>query len=158
MNLVVHSFRLSRAFTLAFCLLSPSLSPNRAAPPESKSREQALRALEDKWLASEHDPQALQSILADDFIHVLPSGFITKQQQIEFFKTHRTPETPRHFEDLRIRIYGDTGIANGSVVAASADGGAPLKTLFTDVFVYRAGRWQAVNAQELPMPPSHDRP
>lgn len=31
------------------------------------------------------------------------------------------------------------------------------KTIFTDVFAYRAGRWQAVNAQELPFEESARR-
>jgi hypothetical protein len=43
------------------------------------------------------------------------------------------------------------GIVNGVVV--EADTGSPHKTLFTDVFAYRDGRWQAINAQELPLGP-----
>ena len=46
------------------------------------------------------------------------------------------------------RIYGDVGIVNGVVVRTTSDGAAPRRTLFTDVFVYREGRWQAVNSQE----------
>jgi len=45
-------------------------------------------------------------------------------------------------------LYGDVGIANGSVIATDASGKELDRTMFTDVFVYRDGRWQAINAQE----------
>ena len=47
-----------------------------------------------------------------------------------------------------MRIYGTAGIVNGMVVAADNAGSVVKKTVFTDVFAYRDGRWQAVNAQE----------
>jgi hypothetical protein len=40
--------------------------------------EQEVRTLEQRWLENEDRPDVLQSILADDFVHVLPSGFISK--------------------------------------------------------------------------------
>ena len=46
------------------------------------------------------------------------------------------------FTGLRVLIYGDIAIATGSVV----NGGD--RTVFTDVFARRDGRWQAINAQE----------
>jgi hypothetical protein len=46
------------------------------------------------------------------------------------------------FEQLNIRLYGDVAIANGIVDDDS------YRTIFTDVFAHRNGRWQAVNAQE----------
>ena len=50
---------------------------------------------------------------------------------------------------MHVRVYGTVGIVNGIVVETS---GSTLvrRTLFTDVFAYRDGKWQAVNAQELP--------
>jgi len=107
-----------------------------------------VRRLEQDWLKVENDPSALESILADDFLHVLPVGMITKDDQLEFMRKHPAPQGgERHFEELRVRVYGTTAIANG-VVVESRDG-AVLKTAFTDVFAYRNGRWQAVNAQKL---------
>lgn len=52
------------------------------------------------------------------------------------------------FDRLDVRVYGDTGIANGSVVRKDSDGKKIARNVFTDVFVYRDGRWQAVNGQE----------
>jgi hypothetical protein len=119
-------------------------------PTADTRQQQALKALEQRWLASERDPSALETILADDFIHVLPTGFVTKREQIDFMRSHPAPQdgTTRRFDDLRVRIYGDAGVVTGAVIATRPDGQAE-KTLFTDVFALRHGRWQAVNAQEL---------
>lgn len=132
-----------------------SLAPlgTAAQSGESDARpRQAIESLERQWLAAENDPPALESILADDFIHVLPAGFVTKRQQIDYLRAHPAPAdgTSRRFEDLRVRVFGTAAVATGIVVATGQDGNV-RKTAFTDVFAYRGGRWQAVNAQELPV-------
>jgi hypothetical protein len=114
--------------------------------------EEAIVRLEHRWLNNEYNPAALNEILADDFVHVVPEGMIPKQEHIAFVRTHAQPKLAKHeFEALRVRVYGNVAIANGIVVAVPAGGGAPQKTLFTDVFAFRKRRWQAVNAQETPM-------
>jgi ketosteroid isomerase-like protein len=103
-------------------------------------RTEILR-LEEAWLHA-RDAATLERILAPDFIHVLPTGdFISKEQHIAWFRQHGSNPDAR-FRDLRIRIYGNVAIATGTVVAKERE------TVFTDVFVKRGGRWQAVNAQE----------
>lgn len=124
-----------------------------AAPASTSSEEHTVRALEQNWLQNEDNPAVLESILADDFIHVLPAGFITKQQHLDFISKHPHPGSEkRSFEELRIRIYGDTAIANGIVTASEAGNTQSQRSILTDVFVRRNGKWQAVNAQELPLP------
>jgi hypothetical protein len=49
---------------------------------------------------------------------------------------------------MRVRIYGDVGIVNGLVVTTDDKDHEVDRTVFTDVFGWRDGRWQAVNAQE----------
>lgn len=101
----------------------------------------------------EDDPNSLESILADDFVHVLPVGFVTKREQLTFLRTHpHSSRETKHFEDLKIRIFGSAAVVNGVVVATDANGKV-RRTLFTDVLAYRDGRWQAVNAQELALVP-----
>jgi hypothetical protein len=94
---------------------------------------------------------ALESILAPDFLHVVPGEIITKEQQLQFLRQYpaagQRPE--KHFEDLHVRVYGKAGIVNGAVMPTTQNG--KRKTLFTDVFAYRDGKWQAVSAQELPV-------
>lgn len=101
----------------------------------------ALIQIENAWLHA-RDAATLERILAPDFVHVLPSGdFITKEQHIGWFKQHGSNPDAR-FKEMRVRIYGNIGVVTGTVIAKERE------TVFTDVFVKRDGRWQAVNAQE----------
>ena len=99
----------------------------------------------------EDDPVALEDILASDFLHVVPGAIITKNQHLRFLREHpaggKRPE--KRFEDLHLRVYGEAGIVNGAVIETTDHG--ERKTLFTDVFAYRDGKWRAVSAQELPV-------
>jgi hypothetical protein len=119
--------------------------------------EAEIKSVEEFWLLEEEDPMALQTILADDFIHVLPTGIITKRQQIDYLQTRKTPPSKdtRKFDRLDVRVYGNAAIANG-IVAAVHRGGDVERTAFTDVFVKRNGKWWAVNAQENRMPEKSD--
>ena len=110
----------------------------------------ALVAIENEWLKNEHSAAELERILASDFLHPVVTGdVLTKAQHIEYSSKH-PPPTDRisHFEDLQVRVYGNVGIVNGLVVTTNKEGNTVTKSVFTDVFVYRDGRWQAVNAQE----------
>jgi Domain of unknown function (DUF4440) len=108
-----------------------------------------IKSVEQYWLLEEEDPMALQTILADDFIHVLPTGIVTKREQLDYLQTRKTPPSnvARKFDRLDVRLYGNTAIANG-IVTAVHRGGDVERTAFTDVFVKRNGKWWAVNAQE----------
>ena len=110
----------------------------------------SIEILEHDWLAHESDRASLERILADDFVHVVPEGvFLTKEQHLEWALKYPRPSNRRtHFEDLRVRVYGDAAIATGIVDNSDAAGADVHRTVFTDVFVYRAGAWKAVNAQE----------
>ncbi len=120
-------------------------------PRSAEQAKQELLSLENRWLQVENDPVALEDILAPDFLHVVPVGIITKEEHIRFLREHPAPgqHTHKRFEDLHVRIYGDTGIVNGTVIETTDRG--ERKTLFTDVFAYRDGKWRAVTAQELPV-------
>ena len=148
--------RVTFAAATLLLLCSPEILHGRARVEGNQQR--VLLDLENRWLNAEDDPDLLESILADDFIHVLPFGFVTKSEQLQYVRTNRASKrgTTKHFDDLRVRIFGDTGIVNGIVVATGADGNV-RKTIFTDVFAYRQGRWRAVNAQESPFTQSLER-
>jgi len=135
---------------LVLWLLAPSV---QAAPaPDNDAARRQVEALEHRWLASETDPAALDDILADEFLHVVPQGIITKDEQLAFMRAHPAPKdgSTRRFEELRVRVFGTAAIATG-IVAATTPDGKTKKTAFTDVFAYRDGRWRAVNAQETPL-------
>ena len=118
-------------------------------PGPSQRDRTALESIEHQWLDSEHDPAVLDRILAEDFLHPVSAGVVlTKRQHIDWAISHPAP--PGHhqrFDQLQVRTYGSVGIVTGMVVSAD-DSQREGRTIFTDVFVRRDKRWQAVNAQE----------
>ena len=142
-------YRMSVALTV--CLVMPVVIGFLWDKPPSSDPQEVIVQLENKWLAGEDDPAVLRSVLADDFVHVLPTGFVTKREQIDYVRGHPGGHGEiKHFEDLRVRMLSNVAVANGTVVTSSANGKI-VKTLFTDVFAYRNGTWPAVNAQETPL-------
>jgi uncharacterized protein DUF4440 len=126
-----------------------AVSVIHAQRPNDRDRA-ALIALENEWLANLHNPAVLEKILASDFVHPLSTGdFVTKAQHIQFSATHLTPPNRKQrFDQMQVRVYGDVGIVNGIVLTTDEQGHEVDRTIFTDVFVRRSGRWEAVNAQE----------
>ena len=156
-----RSVRWLPAALLALPLLLPG--SGRSQPPhfagvtdassEPERRRRALLQVEDEWLHA-RDAATLERILADDFVHPVPQGYLlSKAEHIAWFVKHPPPAgREQRFERLQVRLYGRIGIVNGVVVTTQACG-KPARTLFTDVFDDRDGRWQAVNAQENPIEP-----
>ncbi len=128
-----------------------AISVAQAQSPDPDNRDQAaLIALKNEWLANLHNPAVLEKILASDFVHPVPSGdFVTKAQHIQFSSTHLPPPNRKQrLNQMRVRVYGDVGIVNGIVLTTDEQGREVERSIFTDVFVRRDGRWEAVNAQE----------
>src|SRR5215813_4592428 len=122
---------------LAVCCIFQArllLAQTSAATDLSETRKQELLDLEHRWLRVADDPSALESILAPDFLHVLPAGIVTRDEQLEFMRKHPVPQASvqKHFENLQVRVYGNVEIVNDVVLAVMT--GGTRRTLFTDVF------------------------
>lgn len=148
----------SRQAVLLFCILILFLSLKNFCLQKyhsplkknyDKDKEEIIK-LEKIWLKHLHDKTVLDTILASDFVHVLPQGdFINKAQHIKWVVSHSMkPGYSQKFDTLFVRIYNNTAIANGIVGTFNAEGKEINKSIFTDVFVNRKNKWQAVNAQE----------
>ncbi len=140
----------------AALLLIIAVSISGSGRGAAQRDQDELEAIERQWLAAEHDSAALGRILAEDFLHPVAVGvFLTKAQHIAWAVGHPAPGgRQQRFDQLRIRKYGDVGVVTGLVISTDGEGRED-RTVFTDVFVRRNGRWQAVNAQEnavQPMP------
>ena len=101
--------------SLIFLLVVPAFAQTARDPAKDR---QALTELEQEWLHA-HDAATLDRILASDFVHVIPfDHFLSKQENIDWAVKHPEPKN-RHtkFGKLKVRLYGDVGIVNGSVVA-----------------------------------------
>ncbi len=141
-----NSFLVTLLLLASLVRLTPVAASGGRTPESDK---QSLTALEDEWLNA-RDAATLDRILAPDFVHPVSAGlFLTKAQNIDWLMKHLRPATRKeHLDHMQVRIYGEVGIVNGILITTTENGKELDRLLFTDVFEYRDGRWQAVNAQE----------
>jgi metallo-beta-lactamase class B len=132
---------------------APQAAAHRTAAEVIEFEQQWLDALRSR------DLQALDRILAEDWMDHSSWGEVLTRE--DFLSSGAKPGSsavpPRrvlsqHFENTRVRFYGDLAIATGAVVteyAPAKPGEASRQTvIFTDVLTWRDGRWQALSSQE----------
>jgi ketosteroid isomerase-like protein len=123
----------------------------------SDEAKAAVANLEDVWLnaLNNADVRAIAEVLADDFIRPAPDSghFVTKADILRYYRSHlsRQGSDQRRIEDLTVTVYGSTALARGALTTTNSKGEVTRKLLFTDVFLKRDGKWQAVSAQENPV-------
>jgi ketosteroid isomerase-like protein len=149
------SFR--RIWLVIIIVLCSLLLMRAQKPTQAKNTaeaKEAIEQLESKWLhaLSKADVSAIGDILADDFVRPAPEydQFVGKSDLLSFYRSHLKPQSQnkKRLEDMTVTVYGESAIARGTLTTRDRDGRVVAKLLFTDVFVLRCGRWQAVSAQE----------
>jgi ketosteroid isomerase-like protein len=134
-----------------------------AAAPERSAVEAAqmeLARVELDWgrALQARDTAFFQRTLADEFIATGGPTVLTKRQFLTELGGARPDSSGYRLQDTRVRIYHDVGIVTGLVVYDSPAGQPPSLSRYTEVWVRRDGRWQAVhghyNAVEPPPPAS----
>lgn len=79
--------------------------------------QDAVLDLARRWAAAERngDVDALAPLLADDFVLVGPLGFmLDKQQYLGSRRSGDLKHTAFAFDEVRVRVYGDSAIAIGT--------------------------------------------
>ena len=132
------------------------LSFGQATPESSNSSavsvEQTLMQLERDWTQAslKSDVDTLNKIMADDWVNIDFLGkTVTKAQTIANLKTGLPATQAAGLGEMKVRVFGDSAIVTGSDTGKSGSKGKQVieKYLWTDVFVRRNGRWQAVASQ-----------
>jgi ketosteroid isomerase-like protein len=113
--------------------------------------EQALMQMERDWTeaALKKDAATLDKILADDWIGQNPAGVATKAEALADLKSGDNKLESETLGDMKVRVFGDTAVVNGSDDEKSSYKGKDTSGHYTwtDVFVKRHGRWQAAASQ-----------
>lgn len=134
-------------------LLLCSLAYSAPCPTGQIKDEAALVQVEHGWVRAveQHDTAALGCILADEFEESDFAGSLIDRSAMLASAANRGNV---HYEllDLRAHVYGDFAYARGLGVIRSDNGMAPLKSRFTDIFIYRDGRWQCLAGHESHLP------
>ena len=143
-----------KAFILALFLAASAieLPAQEAQKKASTPAEEEVRKLEREWLDAyeQHNVEAMDRIVAEDFAITFPEGKIqTKPQIMAMIKRPRregAPPTRFHTEDVQSRTYGDTVVLMGKVVEETQKEGKTVReeSRYTDTYVKREGRWQVV--------------
>lgn len=131
-------------------LLACSLGYAASCPAGQAKSPEALVQIEHVWLqaAEQHDVAGLGCILADEFEEADFAGSLIDRRAMLANVAKRDDV---HFElsELHAHVYGDAGYVRG--VGMRSDNHRPT-TRFTDIFVYRDGRWQCVAGHESRFP------
>lgn len=104
------------------------------------------------------DYQYFDKLEGEEFIFTdAKGGITTKQQDLAGEKDCRKFEGSYDLDETQVRLYGNTAVVTARVtVAGKHKEGAPFRTRsrFTDVFVWRDGRWQIVagHSSHIPEP------
>lgn len=129
----------------------PDHAPNKNFP-----HEREIRKLLDEFAQAfaQVDTVVLKNLIADDYIHTNLTGeVLNKSQWLERAKMRHADIRAGKFkidhysyDDIRIRIYGNTAVVTGQATTTGRQEGKELKweLRFTNVWVKREGRWQRV--------------
>lgn len=134
---------------LSVAPLVPAFAGGSGSADPTATAKQTLIRLEHTWLRAleTSDVGVLEHILAHDFLDTSYNGELrTKADQLAG-RADPSIESER-LSELRVRVFGDAAIVTGLNTITGAQHAWTARIRFTDVFVKRDGRWQAVGAQE----------
>jgi hypothetical protein len=128
--------------------MAAAFAQQQCAEHDAKSGD-GLRAVESRWVAAldAGDQQLLACILAPEFKDIGVYGEPRDRDKVLADLPNRKGAGQR-LDGLETLLFESTGIVRGVNHLTTRDGKALVDVRFTDVFVYRDGRWQAVSAQE----------
>ena len=138
------------------CLLA--LSPMAFAGPCPVGQPQpkdgsALVQNEQTWARAleQRDSAALSCLLAKEFEDAGPDGAL-EDRDTTLAKAAKHQPLHHELTEMHTHVNGDFGYIRGLATAVDAQGRVQARVRFTDIYVYRDGRWQAVAAHESMLP------
>jgi hypothetical protein len=140
---------------LSLTLFAFSIAPVMAAkcPTNQGKNEDALVKIEQSWAAAleVRDADGVGCILASEFQDIDPKGQL--HNRAETLTQVMSRRTGKHtLSELVPHVFGDTGYIRGLATLRDADGKVVARARFTDFYVFRDHRWQAVSGQETLIP------
>jgi ketosteroid isomerase-like protein len=125
--------------------------------PQVPGVEQQLKQIEDDWTKANknRDTATLKRIIAENYFTTDDKGKVLNREQFISLITSN-PDLIESIEnfDMQVRVYGKVAVVTGGIREnGTRNGTAYMDTSrWTDVFVKRDGRWQAVVSQWVKVP------
>ena len=146
----------SLALALAACSQQRQETNDAAAQLASdRATQEYITKWEAEWaaLATKRNPQVLERILAKDYAGVSDDGTVrNKAQEIAYWNTLPL-DAAANPPKTTLRQFGDTVLFHGDQLLAPKAGAAPVRILWTDVWMFRDGQWQVVGSQNATVAP-----
>lgn len=135
---------------LVILLATATISLMAATCPTNQSKEEnTLVQAEQTWAKAleKHDSDVVSCLMAEEFQDTDSNGELHDRTQALAHIPQR-PAYSNRLENVRARVYGDFAFVRGLNKVVDSSGKLLAQVRFTDMFVYRDGRWQAVAGQE----------
>jgi ketosteroid isomerase-like protein len=141
-----------KKLVMALLLAGSSVALGDPAKTDTASIEKTILQMERDWTNAslKKDFATLDRIMADDWVALDYEGKTeTKAQSIGELKSGSSTNQSVELGEMKVRVFGNTAIVTGSDVEKSTYKGKDSsgRYVWTDVFVNRNGRWQAVASQ-----------
>jgi len=147
---------MKRAATSCLLSLVSLVSVAWSQANKTGGEEQAVAALEQKWLQSQkaNNPDLIAPQLADNLMETTSDGKVTgKAGALAMAKAMKY--TTAEYDDVKVTVFGDTAIAAGGFKGTGTDAsGKPFEVheRWTDTWVKMPdGQWQCVATQSTPV-------
>jgi uncharacterized protein (TIGR02246 family) len=147
------------ALTLCASLIAPLIATTaaHAQAPDAAKAAVTVRDLDAKRFeaTTKNDFDTLASLLADDLVYVHSSANVDgKTAYVGNLRTGKTKYESIEPSDVKVRVYGNTAIVNGTAkLSVTTDGKTNSFSLrYTDVWVLRDNKWQMVSWQSTRLP------
>lgn len=140
---------MTRHVLLVWILTFMSVGSAVAQDRPVRSDQQTLMQLELDWDRAflRKDVAFIQTVLADEFLATYDDGTRgDKAEELRLAATFNQQIESSTLDEFMVKIYGDTAVVWFSRHLAGPSRGRRLEVnfRFTDVFVWRDGRWQCV--------------
>jgi hypothetical protein len=122
--------------------------PSTYGEPQESDTTRELKRIQEQLATTwkNGDCDAWGGFLAADWSVIHITGeIITKSEALQMCRGSRPPIESLAADDLAVRSYGDAAVVRGrTTMITGGQNPQTVRLRFTDVFIRRAGRWQAV--------------
>jgi hypothetical protein len=136
------------ALLISFAVLALEAQPVNTGPPPGQETvlAQLQQDLAKAWV--ERDRVRVEQIIAPEWQSTGPDGRLTDRTKVlaDVFETRVHTIRRVEIDDVRVRVFGEAAVVTGRTHGVGDVAGTPYDVIirFTDTFVRRNGRWQAV--------------
>ena len=136
------------AFAALLIVSGMAVRGAQGGPADDAAVREVLRQWDEAF--ERRDMEALGRILAEDFTLTNAAGQVVDRNQylVSIVKAPDMLQASGGSEDVHVRVFGETAVVTGRSPVKGRPGGralvVPGQYRFTDVYVKRDGRWQAI--------------